>query len=218
MRLASLEVGGLALVAAVVVAVATLAVVAAVAAITVVVAVATLTVVAAVATVAVVAALAIALAITLLTGAVLAAFAVVLTGLTSSGGLRIVNLDGPLTKLGTLELLQGVDGSLNIDEVGVGEATGPAGSTVNGDADVLETVNADEDVVQLGIGGLVGDVANEKAGGRLADGAAAVDLRTAGLNADAATVPERAVDLGAGLLEGLTGGEGDETVTVDPIC
>lgn len=218
MRLVSLELGGLALVAAVVVAIATVAVVAAVATITVVVAVATLTVVAAVTAVAVVATLTIALAITLLTRAVLAAFAVVLAGLASSDGLSIVDLDGPLAELGTLELLQGVNGSLNVDEVGVGKATGPAGSTVNGDADVLETVNADEDVVQLGIGGLVGDVANEKAGGRLADGAAAVDLRTAGLNANAATVPERAVDLGAGLLEGLTGGEGDETVTVDTIC
>jgi len=214
--LASLELSVLA--ATVVVAVATVTVVVAVAAITVVVAVATITVVVAVAALAVVAAVAtiavvVALAIAITAGAELAALTVVLTGLTGRGGLSIVELEVPLTELGTLELLQSLNGRVDIDKVGVGKATRPASGTINSDTDVLETVDADEDVVQLGISGLVGDVADEKAGGRLVIGGAA-GLLTAGLDADAAAVPERTVDLGTGLLEGLAGSKGNETETL----
>ena len=194
--------------------VATLAVVAAVATLTVVAAVATLAVAAAVTTLAVAAAVA-----TLAVEAATAALLALLTGLAGLGRLSKVELEGPLAELDILELLNGRLARLGIDEVSVGKTTGPASGTVNGNADVLEAVNANEDVVQLGIGGLVGDVAKEHAAGRLVEGAIAAGLALlAGLDADAATVPERAVDLGAGLLEGLTSVEGNESVTVDTQC
>ena len=82
-------------------------------------------------------------------------------------GLRVVD-----TELATLngesgQLLHGLGGAIDIAEVSVGKAAGPAGSLVDGNADVEDVIEADEELVQLAVGSLVRDVTDvERRSGR----------------------------------------------------
>lgn len=141
--------------------------------------------------------------------------------------LGVVGAEAAAGEGGGVELLHGADGRLDVGEVGVGEAAGPARVAVDGDADVGHVVELAEHAVQLGVGRLVGDVANvERVGGLgglaaalaeraalLAGGAVVVvvvsgakgsvagvvaGLRLAHLHVDAAAVPEGLVRFGHG--------------------
>jgi len=95
----------------------------------------------------------------------------------------------------------GILRGLDVVEVDVGKATGPAGGAVDRDADVLDAVEIPEEHVKLSIGGLVGDVSDVKRLGGAVGGGALAALVGAGSLGDleSASVPECAVDVADGL-------------------
>jgi hypothetical protein len=102
--------------------------------------------------------------------------------------LGVVGAEAAAGEGGGVELLHGADGRLDVGEVGVGEAAGPARVAVDGDADVGHVVELAEHAVQLGVGRLVGDVANVERVGGLGGLAAALAERAALLAGGAVVV------------------------------
>lgn len=94
----------------------------------------------------------------------------------------------------------------DIDEVGVGETSGLAGTSVDGDSDVENIPDVAEEVVEVFVGHLEGHVANEERLGGLLGGARGTG-RDAGLAADV-VLHGQATALEDLLVERLQGGGG----------
>jgi hypothetical protein len=112
-------------------------------------------------------------------------------------GSRLAEVDAkfPSVDFLSLEDLLSLGGTGDVDEVGVGEASGLAGSPVNGNTHVHDVANVAEEVVQVLVGHLEGHVADEESLGRRVVRCGTVEPSTV------ATVAASAVTGGFGAVE-----------------
>jgi hypothetical protein len=136
--------------------------------------------------------------------------------------IRKVEPQSPVAERGALQLPLRLGRRLDIGEINVRKAAGPARGAVDRYPHVLNVVELAEKLVQLGVGRLVRDVADKELAGRLLGGALVVlPLRVRAIAAllvpgnagNATTVPERAVDVGTRILEFLGAVERNEAVS-----
>lgn len=158
-------------------------------------------------------------AVTTVTTVTTATKAFVVGALTLSVTGSEVDFQLSATKVGGGQLLLGSVSGSNVGEIDMGKATGPAGGAVDSDTDVGDVREASEEVVELGVGGLVGDVTDEKLIGGgirrpvLFAGTGSLLLVSAGNAGYPASMPERAVDSGARSADGGGVLEGDKAIS-----
>lgn len=93
-----------------------------------------------------------------------ATFTVTTTVTTSWAGrsTRVVNTEGTVVNRLALELLHGLLSRRDISEISVSESTWLAGAAVNGNTDVNDVLDIAEQLVQVGVGHLEWEVADEE--------------------------------------------------------
>lgn len=75
---------------------------------------------------------------------------------------RVVNTEGTVVNRLALELLHGLLSRRNISEISVSESTWLTSAAVNGNTDVDDVLDIAEQLVQVGVGHLEWEVANEE--------------------------------------------------------